>query len=46
MVEEVRRAMEHGNERFYEDLENHVFSTVTSENPQLTKEERPQITGT
>jgi integrase len=46
MVEEVRQAMEHGNERFYGNLEYHVFSTVTSKGRQPIKKKSSQITGT
>ena len=37
MVEEVREAMDEGNEKFYGSLEYHIFSTVTSMEPQRTK---------
>jgi integrase len=46
MVEEVRKAMEHGNQKFYGDLEYHVFITVTSEKPQPAEEKCLQLTGT
>jgi len=47
MVEEVRRkAMDHGNQKFYGDLEYHIFITVTSEKPQPTGEKCLQVSGT
>ncbi len=45
MVEGVWEAMDHGNEEFYGDLEYHILSTVTSDNPQPI-EESLQVTGT
>jgi integrase len=38
MVEEVRKAIEHGNDKFYGDLAYHIFSTVTSETSQPKEE--------
>ncbi len=46
MVEEVRKAMDHANKKFYGDLEYHVFITVTSEKEQPIEEESLQVTGT
>ena len=45
MVEEVRKAMEHGNQKFYGDLKYHVFITVTSEKPQPTEQKWLRMTG-
>lgn len=44
MVEEVRKAIEHGNDKFYGDLAYHILSTVTSENPRAMEEEPMQVT--
>jgi len=38
MVEEVRKAIERGNDKFYGDLAHHIFSTVTSEASQPKEE--------
>jgi integrase len=45
MVEEVRKAIEHGNDKFYGDLAYHIFSTVTSETRQPRGEVSMQVTG-
>jgi integrase len=44
MVEEVRKAIEHGNDKFYGDLAHHILSTVTSSAPKWKEEEAMQIT--
>ena len=46
MVEEVRQAVDRSNQRFYDDLECHILSTVTSESPQPAEKECLQVTGT
>lgn len=46
MVEEVRQAMDRGNEKFYGDLEYHILSTLTSENQRPAEKESLQVTGT